>query len=59
MDLCLYGKNTNIPAADLAPVAGMDEKQVQRVYAMIESKRAITRYLRSAPLLVEEVHGIE
>ena len=59
MDLCLYGKNNNIPAADLAPVAGMDEKQVQRVYAMIESKRAVARYLRSAPLLVEEVQGIQ
>ncbi|MBZ5667064.1 MAG: NAD(+) synthase [Acidobacteriia bacterium] len=59
MDLCLYGKNNSVPAADLAPVAGMDEKQVQRVYAMIESKRAMARYLRSAPLLVEEVQGIQ
>lgn len=59
MDLCLYGKNNNVPAADLAPVAGMDEKQVQRVYAIIESKRAVARYLRSAPLLVEEVQGIQ
>jgi len=58
MDLCLYGKNNNIPAADLAPAVGMEEKQVQRVYAMIESKRAVARYLRSAPLLVEEVQGI-
>ena len=58
MDLCLYGKRNNIAATDLAPVAGMDEKQVQRVYAMIESKRAVARYLRAAPLLVEEVQGI-
>jgi NAD+ synthase len=58
MDLCLYGKNNNIPAADIARGAGMDEKQVQRVYAIIESKRAVARYLRSAPLLVEEVQGI-
>ena len=59
MDLCLYGKNNRIPAAELAPVAGLDEKQVQRVYAMIESKRSVARYLRAAPLLVEEVDGIE
>jgi NAD+ synthase len=58
MDLCLYGKNNNIPAADLAPAAGMDEKQIQRVYGMIEAKRAAARYLRSPPLLVEEVQGI-
>lgn len=59
MDLCLYGRNNNIPAADLAPVVGMEENQVQRVYAMIDSKRAVARYLRSAPLLVEEVSGLE
>ena len=58
MDLCLYGKNNNISPADLAPAAGMDEKQVQRVYAMIESKRAVARYLRAAPLLVEKVEGL-
>jgi len=58
MDLCLYGRNNNIAPADLAPAAGMEEKQVQRVYAMIDSKRAVARYLRSAPLLVEEVQGI-
>jgi NAD+ synthase len=58
MDLCLYGKNNGISAADLAPAAGLDEKQVQRVYEMIDAKRAVARYLRSAPLLVEEIKGI-
>jgi NAD+ synthase len=55
MDLCLYGKNNGISAAELAPAAGLDEKQVQRVYAMIDSKRNVARYLRSAPVLVEEI----
>ena len=55
MDLCLYGKNNGIPPAALAPMVGLDEEQVQRVYAMVESKRRMTRYLRSSPLLVEEV----
>jgi NAD+ synthase len=58
MDLCLYGKNNGIPPAELAPAAGLEEKQVQRVYAMIESKRNVARYLRAAPVLVEEVEGI-
>jgi NAD+ synthase len=55
MDLCLYGKNTGIPAAELAPAVGLDEKQVQRVYGIIDSKRNVARYLRAAPVLVEEV----
>lgn len=58
MDLCLYGKNNRIPAADLAPVVGIDEKQVERAYGMIESKRNAARYLRAAPLLVEPVEEI-
>ena len=55
MDLCLYGKTNGIPASALAPMVGLNEEQVQRVYGMVESKRKITRYLQSAPLLVEEV----
>ncbi len=55
MDLCLYGKNQRIPAAELAPAAGMTERQVERAYQIIESKRRVTRYLLSAPLLVEDV----
>ena len=59
MDLCLYGKNNGISAAELSLAVGLDEKQVRRIYAMIESKRAVARYLRAAPLLVEEVRGME
>jgi NAD+ synthase len=55
MDLCLYGKNRGIPAADLAPAAGMTKEQVERAYQMIESKRRVTRYLHAAPLLVDDV----
>lgn len=55
MDLCLYGKNNGIPAAELASAAGLDEQQVERVYTMIESKRRMTQYLASPPLLVEEI----
>ncbi len=58
MDLCLYGKNNNISPANIAPAVAMDEKQVQRVYAMIDAKRTVARYLRSAPLLVEAIEGL-
>ncbi len=57
MDLCLYGKNHSISAGDLAPAVGMDSGQVERAYRMIESKRKVARYLRAAPLLIEEVEG--
>ena len=55
MDLCLYGKNNGLTPSELAPVAGLEEEQVERVYAMIDSKRRMTRYLASPPLLVEEM----
>ncbi len=54
MNLRLFGKNNNIPAADLAPVVGMNHKPVQSVYALIQSKRAAARYLHAAPWLVED-----
>jgi NAD+ synthase len=53
MDLCLCGKNNGIPAADLAPVVGLDEEQVERMYSMIESRRKVARYLHACPLVVE------
>jgi NAD+ synthase len=55
MDLCLYGKNNEIPASELAPAVGLDEHQVERVYNMIESKRRVTRYLQAPPLLIEQI----
>lgn len=58
MDLCLYGKNNDIPAADLAPAVGLNEEQVNRVYSMIESRRKVTHYLHATPALVEHVEGV-
>jgi NAD+ synthase len=58
MDLCLYGKNNGVPAADLGPVVGLDADQVQRVYDAIQAKRKAARYLRAAPLLVEEISEV-
>jgi NAD+ synthase len=53
MDLCLYGKDQNIPASELAPSVGFTEEQVKRVYQMIEAKRKVARYLHEQPLLVD------
>jgi len=60
MDVCLYGRNHAIPAADIAPSIGLTAEQVERVYKDIDQKRRTTAYLHMKPLLVEpvpEVHG--
>ncbi len=58
MDLCLYGKNNDVPAAEIAYAAEMEEKEVERAYKMIDSKRAVARYLRASPVLIEDVKGL-
>jgi NAD+ synthase len=58
-DLCLYGRNHDLPAHQIAEAAGLTEAQVERLYASIDSKRRATRYLRMHPLTIEpiaEVH---
>jgi NAD+ synthase len=55
MDACLYAKNHAVPAAEVAPALGLTAEQVERVYRDIDRKRAATRYLHEAPLLVEPV----
>lgn len=60
MDLCLYGRNHNVPAADVGAAIGLTAEQVERVYRDIDQKRRTTQYLHMRPLLVEpvaEVHG--
>jgi NAD+ synthase len=58
MDLCLYAHNHDVPAQEAAPVLGLTPEQVERVYKDIEAKRRATRYLHSAPLLVEPITEI-
>jgi NAD+ synthase len=55
MDLCLYGMNHDVPAADVADATGLTVDQAEQVYRWIESKRSATRYLHTPPLLVENV----
>jgi NAD+ synthase len=55
LDVCLYGKNHDISPSSLAPEVELTEAQVETVYAMIESKRRMARYLHAVPMLVEEL----
>jgi NAD+ synthase len=55
MDLCLYAKNHRIPAVDIADAVGLTPEKVERVYALIDSKRAATRYLHLPPILVGDL----
>ena len=57
MDIALWAHNHERPADELATALGLNVEQAQRVYADIESKRRTTRYLHSAPVLVEPVLG--
>lgn len=58
MDLCLYGHNHGVAAADVATAAGLTIAQVERGYADIEAKRRTTRFLHLPPVLVEPVSEI-
>ena len=51
MDLCLFARNHDLPAEDVAEAVGLPAAQVQQVYSQIDSKRAVTRYLGMEPLL--------
>ena len=55
MDLCLYGKNHNVPPAQVAQATSLTTEQVQRVYRDIEDKRNATCYLHSPALLIQKV----
>jgi len=54
MDLCIFGKNSGIPAAQVAFVLDLEPEQVERVFRDIDSKRSTTRYLHLPPLLVDD-----
>ena len=58
LDLCLYGKNHGVPAAEVAAAAGLTPAQVERAYHDIDMKRSTTRYQHLAPMLVEPVAGV-
>ena len=55
MDLCLYGLNHDLPAAEIGSLIGLTAEQTELVYRDIRSKRRATEYLHSPPLLVTPV----
>jgi len=55
MDLCLFGKNNNISAEQVAYELDMKPEQVERVFKDIDIKRSTTRYLHLPPLLVVDI----
>lgn len=59
MDLCLYGKNHQVPAGEVAAATGLSVQQVERVYKVIDSKLSSTRYLHLPAQLVEAVDEVQ
>jgi len=55
MDLCLWGKNHGVEAADVASALGLRTDQIERVYRDIDSKRVQARYLLAGPMLVDSI----
>ncbi len=53
MDLCLYGRNHELPPEVVAAAIGLTADDVQRVYDDIDQKRRTTRYLHLPPFLVD------
>lgn len=51
MDLCLFGKNHDVPTDQVATATGLTIEQVERVYADIDQKRRSTAHLHLAPVL--------
>ncbi len=58
MDLCLYGLNNGISAAEVGAAANLTGVEVERVWADIAAKRKATRYLHLGPQLVDPVAEI-
>jgi NAD+ synthase len=55
MDLCLYGLEHGVAAAEVGRRTSLDAEKVELVWKDIRAKRAATRYLHEPPLLVEAV----
>jgi NAD+ synthase len=53
-DLCLYARDHDVPAAEVAAATGMTPEQVSRAFAAIDSKRAAARYLHHPAVMMDE-----
>jgi NAD+ synthase len=55
VDLCLFGKDHDVPPEEVAEAVGLSAEQVRRVYDDIDAKRKAAEYLHKPPMLVERV----
>jgi len=55
LDLVLWGRNHEVPPAEVGAVLGLTGAQVQRVYDDIDQKRRSTAHLHAPALLLEPV----
>jgi NAD+ synthase len=52
MDACLYARDHDVPAAEVAAALGLTAAQIERVYRDIDAKRAGARYLHAPPAIL-------
>jgi NAD+ synthase len=50
MDLIWYGWENGYPAAEVAPVMGKSEKEIENIYKSFDRKKKTTEYLRMKPI---------
>lgn len=50
MDLALWAREHDVPAAELGRALGVDERRAQHIYADIDAKRRATQYLGAPPI---------
>ena len=55
MDICLYGKDHDVPAEAIGAAVGLTAEQVGRVYEDIDAKRQAAVYLHNRPLTVDDL----
>jgi NAD+ synthase len=55
MDVCLYGKNNGMSAAQVGELVGYASEQIERVYRDIEQKRRTTEYLHLSSQLTGDI----
>jgi NAD+ synthase len=58
MDLCLYGLDNDVPAAQIGAATGLTAEQVERVFRDIQQKRRTTAYLHEPPVLTQRVPAV-
>ncbi len=54
MDLCLYGKDHNVPVEAVAEAAELTPQQVSRIYHQIEARRRVAHYLHCPPVCLAD-----